>query len=122
MRLIGDLGLWYVYASFALGVVIDRSCLSISRSGSEGVAVAVGIVEVFVLPDEDGSGDVVQSRERSRRKYGGICPSFCPAGRSVVVSVSNVDTSPRRTRFRNTPSSSASWVCFMAERSCFSLG
>jgi hypothetical protein len=69
--------------------------------------VAVSVVEVFVSLDEDGSEDEVQSRERSRRRYGGICPLLWPAGRSVVASVSNADTSPRRTRFRNTPLSSA---------------
>jgi hypothetical protein len=85
--------------------------------------VAVSVVEVFVSPDEDGSEDEVQSRERSRRRYGGICPLLWPAGRSIVASVSSVvDTSPRRTRFRNTPLSSAPWVCFMTPRSCFSLG
>jgi hypothetical protein len=108
MRSMGDVGLWYVYTSFALGVVSDRDCRGKSGSGWEGVAVAVGVVEVFVSPDEDGSEDEVQSRERSRRRYGGICPSFCPAGRSIVASVSNINTSPRRTRFRNAPSSPAS--------------
>ena len=66
----------------------------ISESDWDGVAVAVGVIQVSVRSEGDVAGEEVQSKERSRRKYGrdrtSPASSFqiCASSRRCRVSLS----------------------------------
>ena len=72
------------------------------------MAVAVGVVVLFVVFEDDGTGEEVQSRDRSRRKKGCVSSSVSIADGSIAVSLSRDEASCRLRLFLDGRSSADS--------------